>query len=42
MAEETFRVIQQAMRDKAKVALSRIVLASRERLIALTCGTRAS
>ncbi len=37
VAEETFRVIQHAMRDKAKVALSRIVLANRERLIALTC-----
>lgn len=37
VAEETFRVIQQAMRAKQKVALSRIVLSSRERLIALTC-----
>jgi DNA end-binding protein Ku len=37
VAEETFRVIQHAMRDKDKVALSRIVLANRERLIALTC-----
>jgi DNA end-binding protein Ku len=37
VAEETFRVIQHAMRDKDKVALSRIVLANRERLIALSC-----
>jgi DNA end-binding protein Ku len=36
VAEETFRVIQHAMREKTKVALSRIVLSSRERLIALT------
>jgi DNA end-binding protein Ku len=36
VAEETFRVVQQAMREKNKVALSRIVLSSRERLIALT------
>jgi DNA end-binding protein Ku len=35
VAEETFRVVQWAMRDKNKVALSRIVLSSRERLIAL-------
>jgi DNA end-binding protein Ku len=37
VAEETFRVIQWAMREKQKVALSRVVLSSRERLIALTC-----
>jgi DNA end-binding protein Ku len=37
VAEETYRVIQHAMREKQKVALSRIVLANRERLIALTC-----
>jgi DNA end-binding protein Ku len=37
VAEETFRVIQHAMRDKDKVALSRIVLSNRERLIALSC-----
>lgn len=36
VAEETFRVIQHAMRQKNKVGLSRIVLSSRERLIALT------
>ncbi|MGH6919511.1 MAG: Ku protein, partial [Geminicoccaceae bacterium] len=36
VAEETFRVVQWAMRAKNKVALSRIVLTSRERLIALT------
>jgi DNA end-binding protein Ku len=36
VAEETFRVVQWAMREKNKVALSRIVLSSRERLIALT------
>ena len=35
MAEETFRVVQQAMREKDKVALSRVVLSNRERLIAL-------
>jgi DNA end-binding protein Ku len=40
VAEETFRVIQHAMRDKDKVALSRIVLANRERLIALSCRDR--
>jgi DNA end-binding protein Ku len=40
VAEETFRVIQHAMRGKDKVALSRIVLANRERLIALTCRDR--
>jgi DNA end-binding protein Ku len=37
VAEETFRVIQHAMQEKKKVALSRIVLSNRERLIALTC-----
>jgi DNA end-binding protein Ku len=37
VAEETFRVIQHAMQEKRKVALSRIVLSNRERLIALTC-----
>ncbi len=36
VAEETFRVVQWAMREKNKVALSRIVLSSRERMIALT------
>jgi DNA end-binding protein Ku len=35
VAEETFRVVQWAMREKNKVALSRIVLSTRERLIAL-------
>jgi DNA end-binding protein Ku len=40
VAEETFRVVQWAMRDKNKVALSRIVLSSRERLIALTVRDR--
>jgi DNA end-binding protein Ku len=40
VAEETFRVIQHAMRDRQKVALSRIVLANRERLIALSCRDR--
>ena len=35
VAEETFRVVQHAMREKKKVALSRGVLSSRERLIAL-------
>jgi DNA end-binding protein Ku len=37
VAEETFRVIQHAMREKKKVALSRIVMSNRERLIALSC-----
>ena len=37
VAEETFRVIQQAMAEKRKVALSRVVLSNRERLIALMC-----
>src|SRR5690606_18718956 len=37
VAEETFRVIQWAMREKKKVALSRMVLSQRERLIALMC-----
>jgi DNA end-binding protein Ku len=37
VAEETFRVIQHAMREKQKVALSRVVLSNRERLIALSC-----
>ena len=37
VAEETFRVIHWAMREKQKVALSRIVLAERERPIALNC-----
>ena len=37
VAEETFRVIQSAMREKQKVALSRVVLSNRERLIALMC-----
>jgi len=37
VAEETFRVIQWAMREKKKVALSRVVLSQRERLIALMC-----
>ena len=35
VAEETFRVVQWAMREKNKVGLSRVVLSSRERLIAL-------
>jgi DNA end-binding protein Ku len=37
VAEETFRVIQWAMRNKQKAALSRIVLTERERPIALIC-----
>jgi DNA end-binding protein Ku len=40
VAEETFRVVQHAMREKNKVALSRIVLSSRERLIALCVRDR--
>lgn len=35
VAEETFRVIREAMRRKNKLALSRIVLSSREHLIAI-------
>jgi DNA end-binding protein Ku len=37
VAEETFRVIQWAMREKQKAALSRVVFSNRERLIALMC-----
>jgi DNA end-binding protein Ku len=37
VAEETYRVIQQAMQKKQKVALSRVVMSNRERLIALMC-----
>jgi DNA end-binding protein Ku len=37
VAEETFRVIQWAMREKQKAALSRVVFSNRERLIALLC-----
>jgi DNA end-binding protein Ku len=37
VAEETFRVIHWAMREKGKAALSRVVLANRERLLALMC-----
>jgi DNA end-binding protein Ku len=37
VAEETFRVVQQAMSKEGKVALSRVVLSNRERLIALMC-----
>jgi DNA end-binding protein Ku len=40
VAEETFRVVQWAMREKNKVALSRVVLSSRERLIALAVRER--
>jgi len=40
VAEETFRVIQWAMREKKKVALSRVVMSNRERLIALMCRDR--
>lgn len=36
VAEETFRVLREAMREKGKVALSRIVLSNRERLIAIS------
>lgn len=35
VAEETFRVIREAMRRKNKLALSRVVLSSREHLIAI-------
>jgi DNA end-binding protein Ku len=35
IAEETFRVVQQAMVKKKKVALARLVMSGRERLIAL-------
>jgi DNA end-binding protein Ku len=37
VAEETFQVIQWAMREKQRAALSRVVLSNRERLIALIC-----
>jgi DNA end-binding protein Ku len=36
VAEEAFRVIHEAMRREGKVALSRIVLAGRERPVALS------
>ncbi|MDX1539816.1 MAG: Ku protein [Geminicoccaceae bacterium] len=36
VAEETFIVLREAMKQKKKVALSRIVLSGRERLIAIT------
>lgn len=36
VAEETFRVIREAMRRKNKLALSRVVLSSREHLIAIS------
>jgi DNA end-binding protein Ku len=36
VAEETFRVIRDAMRRKNKIALSRVVLSSREHLIAIS------
>jgi DNA end-binding protein Ku len=36
VAEETFIVLREAMKNKKKVALSRIVLSGRERLIAIT------
>ena len=35
VAQETFRVIQQAMHDKGKVAISRLVIAGRERMVML-------
>jgi DNA end-binding protein Ku len=35
VAEETFRVVQRAMRDKGKVALSRLVIGGRERMVIL-------
>jgi DNA end-binding protein Ku len=40
VAEETFRVLHEAMRQKKKVALSRVVLSSREHLIALSVRDR--
>lgn len=40
VAEETFRVVHEAMRRKNKVALSRIVLSNRERLIVLSVRDR--
>lgn len=36
VAEETFRVLHEAMRSRKKAALARIVLSSRERLVVLT------
>ena len=35
VAEETFRVIHTAMRDKGKAAIARVVLSGRERIVAL-------
>lgn len=35
VAQETFRIIHQAMQDKGKVALSRLVIGGRERLMVL-------
>lgn len=40
VAEETFRVIREAMRRTNKIALSRIVLSSREHLIAMSPRNR--
>ena len=36
VAEETFRVIHEAMRKKNKVALARVVLSNRERLVSIS------
>ena len=36
VAEETYRVVQEAMRQKNKAAVARVVLFGRERLVALT------
>ncbi len=35
VAEETFRVVHAAMRDKGKAAIARVVLSGRERIVAL-------
>ena len=37
VAEETYRVIHEAMRSRKKVALSRVVIGGRERLVLLSC-----
>ncbi len=36
MAEETFIVLREAMRDKGKLAIARLVMSSRERIVAIS------
>jgi DNA end-binding protein Ku len=40
VAQETYRVIHEAMRARGKVALSRVVVGGRERLLLLSCRDR--